>query len=1037
MGKRTTTSSKTNKKTPNVKDSAKIGVIQRGDTPIIEMAAKSDDSQILVTLRKVPAGGGSSAWLSPVGWSDVKKSTLLDCYENDNGCEIIIPDTYAKDLDAGDKLHVSCAALNVRGDVSWRAPELAPVVEPVSAVEKVVPTGLMSRFLSRNAPAAAEVIVPETAPSDALRRTEEAQKLADEYRVQMERAAAAREEAQQQALEAARRAEDALQAEADRITEMEKAAKAFAEAEASRQDEERRLEAERRAEELRIAEQARIAEEARQRELAIARAAERAEEKARLVALQEEASNQRAALAQHIETTRSALHRLSVDRKTQAEALANLTDNVADKETELSILAQDLNAQKGSLIALDERLVIAAARESDADSAQSQTALDVAAAERALEDAEAEVQAAMARAQQRKSEHESLLAEKAEIEQRAEKAARDLVAMREQRASTDAAVAKAQANYEAAQSASDGSRAKMDSLIHADAAMEQEQTAHKTELDRLAHDLDGALSRQDAAKAALLTLEEGGDVRAARQIMASVDAVPSVTAPANGAVELAGPKPANSGSATSPLEKTHKIRQIFSKKKAAALAVPAKILTLKEAAVVKAPAIVKEAASKSPSNIMAAQIAANNNHDNQNGSMRTAKFAAMGVGAIALSIALGLGMSSMTRPDVQKSVSVKPAPSKVLTAETRAADMPVSSIVKPQASVKSAPETVDSSKVAEAVIKPLPKPAPKAVVIKPAIKAVPVKAASVKVAVAVVPKNPNVNVNRLARRAARQDKADRRAANREAARVKAARVRAETIAVKPKPVVKTAAVTRSVPVIAKTSVPAIAAPVEAQNTAPVKNRPVMSAAVARDVQKNLQRLGYYTGAVDGVVKQDLRDAAQLFATVYDMPPSAGFNAAFVTRLSAVVREMDALQAAQPVQVASIAAPVSPVETSSLPIASSAPVPAAPRRQEAALTQSDTIVEAKLLKNMSIEYPSKAMRRKVYENVTVEVSYDIATDGTVTNARVYNIDYDGRFANAFEEEALQGVLAMQYSPKTVNGTPVAVTGQSKRVRFRIE
>ncbi|WP_371396798.1 energy transducer TonB [Fretibacter rubidus] len=1082
MGKRT------QKNTSAKKTSEKIDISQRADTPIIEIATPSDESQILVSLRKVPQGGGASAWLSPVGWSDVKKSTLLDCYENAAGCEIIIPDTYAKEISDGDKIYLSCTALNVRGDIAWRAPEAVIEATPEPTVKVAAPTGLMSRLLSRGTPEAVTPVADVAPESDAKRRTVEAQKLADEYRAQMEKAASAREEAQRQALEAARRAEDALQAESERIAEMEKAAKAFAEAEAQRQDEERRLDAERRAEELRLAEEARLIEEARQRELAIARAAERAEEKARLVALQEDASNQRAALAERIEATRSSLHRLDVDRKAKADTLNSLTDSLADKETELSILAQELNAQKGGLGALDERLVIANARDADAKTSQDQMQGSVTAAARALEEAEAEVKAAMARAKQRKSDHDALLSDMTEITQRVEKAARDLSALHAERSKADAAVLKAQEVYDAAQAASDAQRAKMDGLIHDDASIEAAQATHKGEMDRLARDLDTALSRQDAAKAALQTLEDGGDVRAARQIMASVDDAPDMSA-----APIAEAASTQAKTMNAPVSKIN-VAGLFGKKKAAAvpavkpkapvsvsastLAVPTKVLVQDD----KASAHMDD---NTASGIMAAQIAANNTGGFSVANLGKTKFAAMGVGAIALSIALGLGVSSMTRPNVEQSVSVKPAPTEVLSIETRATDtLKPQDIVTPQETTPvpekaSLKETASLDTQTAPIVTPPPVDVPK--VVTPDVKAT-VKVAELKVE----PKYKSINVSRMARQAARQDDVARkeaaRIAAREASRLEAARLaaakkeesrkEAAPISAAPKPepkaapvsqqtkakdIVRVAEIARDVAIPpVRATIPAPSAPAAnpailnpiVSNPAPtVATGPTMSLAITRDVQDNLQRLGYYSGPVDGVMRAELREAAALFNTIYDRPAGDVFSGEFVTQLATTVNELNAVQAAPPVQAASIAAPVQPVVTSNLPLVQPVETGSAvaPAPREAALTTpaiapaaiADRIVEPKLIDNMQISYPSKAMRREIYKNVSVEVSYDIGVDGAVVNARVSDIDYTGRLSIAFEEEALKGVRAMKYAPKTVNGEAVSAPGQSKRVRFQIE
>lgn len=1089
-------------KTAAQKTSAKqsrdlIAFTQRGNMPILSIPTPSEDSQVLVTLRRELPGGGSQ-WLSPIGWGDVKKSTLLDCYPTDSGCEIIIPDTYAKAVDAGDRIHMSCKALNVRGDIAWTAP--TPQKVETSATE-AAPTGLMSRLLSRATPATEAAVI--AAPTDAQRRAEDAQRVSDEYRVQMEAAATAREKAQRQALEAARRAEDALQAEAARIAEMEAAAKAFAEAEAQRQDEERRLEAERRAEELRLAEEARLAQEARDREIALARAQERADEKARLVALQEAASNDRAVLSERIETERSAAHRLSVDQDAKVKARQEIEATLPDQQTHLAILAGDLNAQKNGMSALDDRLQIATAREVETTSLQSDAVLAAEAAEAAYTEAKAALEAARLHAKEMKEIAAHRQSDKDDAVARAEKAARHLASLQDERLAAAAAVKAAQDVYDAAEAESEHRHAEIAALSDDAAELAVGQSQHAAQIKVLAENLEAALSRQDAAQMALQTLEDGGDVRAARQIMAAVE-----TDNGRPAALASNAKNADATSADAKTAQmntpasTSAFKKLFGKANPAPIAIkdtakavaavddtkipttpkPARD-TSKRAALSQKPAVlsaphINNSASDAPmtnaamkdasKDIMAAHIAAN-----QTSGGNRAKIAAMGVGAVALTAALGFAWSASTRPDAQQMVSAKPAPAAVLSTDTAVKAEPEaaqSEAALADPALEATPQNMSAT--------PKPTSAPRAQTAELTLPKI--KAPTVVAAQPVAPKYKSVDVTKLARDAAKQ--AARDAAKAKTAQpVKAAptkpapkkpapakkapvKTASAPATITPKTVAKEArqpatrqpaslaatpaastpaAQTPSAPVVKTAALTATSATTPAITTPAIEASPRLSPAVAMTVQQDLKTIGYYNGPVDGVVSESVEDAATLFRTVYDLPASDAIDGAFVSRLNTIATEVKS----QPVRVVSAPAVPSPTPravisapaqsaTAPQPVIKQAAVTAPPVAKTPVVTVPD-VVEPKALQAMQVAYPARAAKRDIYRNVVVDVDYDILADGTVSNARVVDIDYKGRQASAFEDAAIQGVLSQRFSPKMINGTAVAAPAQRKTVRFRVE
>jgi len=282
-----------------------------------------DNDQLLVSLSK-----NASQWLSPVGWTDQQKVTLLDCRANGETTEIDIPAEFAKDIVSGDVLVLRCSELDFEKEIIWETSEIeVRNTAEIAATTTGLASGLLSRFKSPK-PEAVEVT-----KSEAEIRAEEADRAAQSYKAKMEAATQAKERAQQKALDAAREAEAALKMEAERIAEMERAAKAFEEAERLKQDEMRRVEEERRIEEARLAEEARRLEEARLREIAAKKEAER-----------------KAALERYtaaLDITRDEERRL----KSRLKALkAQAKDEAANK----TVQADDLESRRGLLVVTEE-----------------------------------------------------------------------------------------------------------------------------------------------------------------------------------------------------------------------------------------------------------------------------------------------------------------------------------------------------------------------------------------------------------------------------------------------------------------------------------------------------------------------------------------------------------------------------------------------------------------------------------------------------------------------------------------------------------
>ena len=282
-----------------------------------------ETDQLLVSLCR-----NGEHWLSPVGWTDQQKVTLLDCRSVAGTTEIDIPAEFARDIKPGDVLTLKCSELDLEKEIIWEESNIIPRADISKAASGGIAGSLLSRFIS------SKDAGEDDTRSEAERRAEDAHRAAETFKAKMEAASAAKDDAQRKALEAARQAEEALKAEADRIAEMERAAKAFEEAERLEQDELRRVEEERLAEEMRLAEQARRIEAARKRE-----------ERARLEA------ERKAALERYItalDVTQNEEKRLK-DRLDRLGADArDLSKRNAEQRTELAKSKEVLTKKEGT-----------------------------------------------------------------------------------------------------------------------------------------------------------------------------------------------------------------------------------------------------------------------------------------------------------------------------------------------------------------------------------------------------------------------------------------------------------------------------------------------------------------------------------------------------------------------------------------------------------------------------------------------------------------------------------------------------------------
>ncbi|MGH8042294.1 MAG: TonB family protein [Rudaea sp.] len=131
----------------------------------------------------------------------------------------------------------------------------------------------------------------------------------------------------------------------------------------------------------------------------------------------------------------------------------------------------------------------------------------------------------------------------------------------------------------------------------------------------------------------------------------------------------------------------------------------------------------------------------------------------------------------------------------------------------------------------------------------------------------------------------------------------------------------------------------------------------------------------------------------------------------------------AAQAAAPAPEPPAAPPPKPAPP---PVEKPAPAPAP---VVAAPPPAPVTTPAQLLKSVAPSYPPEAYRS--HREGWVEVTFTIATDGSVTDAKVNNAEP----ARVFNQAALDAVRRWTFKPRMVNGKP-AVEQATRRIEFKL-
>ena len=963
-----------------------------------------DNDQLLVSLSK-----NESQWLSPVGWTNQQKVTLLDCRAKDGITEVDIPSEFAKDINSGDVLVLRCSELDLEKEIIWEASEIEVrnAVEPLTAS-----TGLASGLLSRFKTSKSEVA--ENIKTDAQVRAEEADRAAQAFKAKMDAATEAKERAQEKALKAAREAEAALKMEAERIAEMERAAKAFEEAERLKQDEHRRVEEERHAEEMRLAEEARKAEDIRLREIAAQKEAERL-----------------AALERHetaLNATRNEEARLKKrlsDLKEQAKIeAANSTVQSDDLESRRRLLvATEKTATKrakslqDTISALNGSTAKLGSIQSEADSltvARDEAVARLTQADMDYQDAQKKAEAAIALAQQRRAELDTIRAEEGAISVRLAKSSEVLSA--ESLLTDDLTHKTLKLREKSDLAQSELTQAKLEIEAIEKNLLLQTETTKKLELEIEATQqaVEDSQARELSYRDAIDHLELGG----------SPEDIVDVECETGHA--LISSKTAKTMSVSERRNFVSdglmgRVRSTFARKKDAEISIETDDIVLPEPAA-KTDPVLLSGVDKSPL------------------FFRRHSSSLMALGAVLGGIAIlgaGITLNTSASPKLEAKSAVA-APTQVMSAVSTASKQvikpPVTAAVNTKKDISednSAQETKMSDPKAE------------------------IKFAEVVDPVGFAFELPDMRPTALGRentvalkaKKPIKDDVDKAAPKKKS--VSKPDIKKTVPEPKKVEVVNYPELTKNVQT-RLTGLGFYAGEIDGLQGATTKN----AIRIFRELFL-LPEGDNITGALLTALKRAEREqeAALLLKQAQD----------------AATRNVQMVEAPRPRFNSAISSePARPIMTDTTPVAStwtapveSAPVytaPAVSSEPEASsnvgkiailstaaivapvvsnLRKKDVIKEASLLRSASANYPSLAQRRNYFVNVNIVVEYDIDDKGRAQNLRIASNDHDGKYKGAFGKEALKAIEKMRYKPKTVNGIATKTTGKEKRIVFRVE
>ena len=1022
----------------------------------VDINVATQDAQ---TMMKVCKNG--SEWLSPTGWSATEKITLLDSVCTGGTTRFTIPASFAENLSNGDKVEFKCDSLDINDTIIWKSTTIkqsAPTTDHPSPSLDTVKSGLIGKFISKSNTVEAEL-------SDAERAADAARKAAENSAIEMRRAQDAKRIAEEKAAEAAQLAEDAKRMEQEQIEAAAKAELALKQAEKAQAEEAKRIEAERIAEEKRLAEEARLAEIARKKEqerLALERKLEeeRRAEEARLAEFA-----RRKAEAKRLDAERlDAIAGLKAKVSDANRDISKLTDESKSLESKMESAKLSIDAQVNVKTRLNDSVQNLASKISENEAAlakrkqqasEAVTALRTAeklfaaetrAADKAAKDL-AKAQAALASAEEAAQEAIKRVNEKSALAEAAKKGLastqeqlslakqtqdanertkadteKDYASIQERLAQLNDTHAQATENLKAARQA----HSDAENTLRLTGQTIDSNQARIMEAKQVIGDLD-----QQIAKLETLNVKPG-KLSEAEALIKSASAH-SVAAAALSAGTVASSKifmdaeeNAESESAFSRFKSM--IGERFNRKgdDIAPAASTIGVATVSDPAP-RAPATPSLKEELAPSKIekvkddalepeeakAGLELVADNpdldkspiqdefGMDDEDQISKRKIYgglsAALLVSVAGLAIASSFGGSDEAVNAVAKTEKIRVERTAVLSA----------SVVNPAAAYRSpAPALAISIPEVQTTAPEIEKPAP---VEKPAQASKTIE--------------PNTAP-------------------------KARETVAAPRAVKPvTPVVEKAKTPAPKPQTAIVSRPeAEPAPVQSASLriqprpapAPAQTRAISYSEVTKDVQEQLQDLGFYNGSLNGLRDPLTIEAMNEFQGLFGLPESDRVTPELLTALrntsisnepaqvtTPAVSQPAAFSVIQPEPVAQ-----APVQSASLTLPAEEPVAAPPAVQ-------DVIVEAERIKAVAPRYPDAVRRSSHTETAVLVVAYDIDASGQVVNARIDSATGVGRHESKFSKAALRAIRKSSFSPKTVNGAKVESIDHTTKYTFNIQ
>ena len=861
--------------------------------------------------------------------------------------------------------------------------------------------------------------VSETAQKLSLEETEkrakDAEAAAANYKAKMNEAAKAREAAQATALEAARKADEALKAEAERIAEMESAAKAFEEAERQRLAEKRRLDKELKLEEERRLEAERIAEEARLKAEAERVRKERVDARKNIQAEIDKISAEKFQLDTTLSTAKSRLAKAEEDLGTSEMRRTRLEKSLNDAKNMASETQKTLKAETAKLDDLKAERSKITDNISEIDRDQEKLSKRHEKAQTAYQKAQKEAEAAKARAEDMLKTFEQVQKEQKAAQDRKASLAQETHEVEDKISVRATNLGNYKTASEKAAILSKTEQSEFDGAVKNTEQLKTKITEAKTDIARTLEQVKATQENLAKRKDSLQRIEDIENADEIRLIAQGTDSSDRSTQPSKKTAQDAASENTGIISRIFRRGKSEKTKTTETRLTQTGDSQTVETLTVKKSEKFdnEIPTIRKELTIANPMG-----------SNKSRGRLNSWLMVGAALGAVTL---IGSTYAVANKGDKPKRITEKPAP------------------VTPQLASLTTPKTL-TSEIAPATLTD---------VSADLTADIPSIDGSVDALVTDVENSAESLETTPTKKKVTLDEAVLEKAVLDETVENKAPVKVADIAIKPakitpqeaKPVTAAAATTR-------------ATSVKPDTEKDLPNYP----AVTRQVQENLQSLGYYQGALDGLQTTDTQKAIAEYKSFSDLPAGSEITPGLLNSLKRAIDDREAsaiildavsqqviIADAAPIKVADNSgeiifyepeaeisqAVIIPAETTDIVEVASiadtidfAPAPIVPE------AVPGTIIKAKLTKSAKIEYPERALRAREDINAKVYVAYDITENGKVTNASVTSVELSGgeKYRSAFEKAAIRAVQQQRFKPQTVNGVATLEKGRTTRINF---